>query len=396
MSDEQLPRRPKPAPSKRTKTATPRVAKRDLYQEVTDKLIAAIEAGTAPWQRPWQNVAAAGLPMNGASSRTYNGVNALLLMMTAQAEGYSDNRWYTFKQANEMGAQVKKGSKSTPVYFFKMLDAKGRELPGDGPVPREGQGPATDSPRQIPFLTEYRVFHASQIEGIEPMAQPTRNWTPLQAVQDLVERLKPDIRYGGNRAFYAPGPGRDFIQMPPEGAFPSAEAFAGTLAHELGHWTGAEHRLNRNFGTWGTEAYAAEELRSEICSALVCADLGIATPIDNHAAYIGSWVKKLREDKFEIFRAAKDARKMVDFLTGRQVQPAKTYPSEQHESVAVPALVVSSEPQPAPAAAMVNATLARARLAVEREQRIRRNGLVPVSQVLEGRLDLATPGMVGR
>ena len=363
--------------------------KRDLYQEVTDKLIAAIEAGTAPWQRPWQNVAAAGLPMNGTTQRTYNGVNALLLMMTAQSEGYSDNRWYTFKQANELGAQVKKGSKSTPVYFFKMLNAKGEAL-------EEGGAADGEQPRQIPFLTEYRVFHASQIEGIEPMAQPERSWTPLQAVQDLVERLKPDIRYGGNRAFYAPGMGRDFIQMPPEGAFPSAEAFAGTLAHELGHWTGAEHRLNRKFGTWGTEAYAAEELRSEICSALVCADLGIATPIDNHAAYIGSWVKKLREDKFEIFRAAKDARKMVDFLTGRQVQPAKTYPSEQHESVAVPALAVSSEHQAAPAAAMVNATLARARLAVEREQRIRRNGLVPVSQVLEGRLDLATPGMVGR
>lgn len=389
MSDEQLSPQPRPAASKRATKLPPRTVKRDLYQEVTDKLIAAIEAGTAPWQRPWQNVAAAGLPMNGTTQRTYNGVNALLLMMTAQSEGYSDNRWYTFKQANELGAQVKKGSKSTPVYFFKMLNAKGEAL-------EEGGAADGEQPRQIPFLTEYRVFHASQIEGIEPMAQPTRKWTPLQAVQDLVERLKPDIRYGGNRAFYAPGPGRDFIQMPPEGAFPSAEAFAGTLAHELGHWTGAEHRLNRKFGTWGTEAYAAEELRSEICSALVCADLGIATPIDNHAAYIGSWLKKLREDKFEIFRAAKDARKMVDFLTGRQVQPAKTYPSEQHESVAVPALAVSSEPQPAPAAAMVNATLARARLAVEREQRIRRNGLVPVSQVLEGRLDLATPGMVGR
>lgn len=389
MSDEQLSPQPRPAASKRATKLPPRTVKRDLYQEVTDKLIAAIEAGTAPWQRPWQNVAAAGLPMNGTTQRTYNGVNALLLMMTAQSEGYSDNRWYTFKQANELGAQVKKGSKSTPVYFFKMLNAKGEAL-------EEGGAADGEQPRQIPFLTEYRVFHASQIEGIEPMAQPTRKWTPLQAVQDLVERLKPDIRYGGNRAFYAPGPGQDFIQMPPEGAFPSAEAFAGTLAHELGHWTGAEHRLNRQFGTWGTEAYAAEELRSEICSALVCADLGIATPIDNHAAYIGSWLKKLREDKFEIFRAAKDARKMVDFLTGRQVQPAKTYPSEQHESVAVPALAVSSEPQPAPAAAMVNATLARARLAVEREQRIRRNGLVPVSQVLEGRLDLATPGMVGR
>lgn len=389
MSDEQLPRRPRPAASKRATKPPPHTVKRDLYQEVTDKLIAAIEAGTAPWQRPWQNVAAAGLPMNGASSRTYNGVNALLLMMTAQAEGYSDNRWYTFKQANEMGAQVKKGSKSTPVYFFKMLDAKGRELPGDGPVPREGQGPATDSPRQIPFLTEYRVFHASQIEGIEPMAQPTRNWTPLQAVQDLVERLKPDIRYGGNRAFYAPGPGRDFIQMPPEGAFPSAEAFAGTLAHELGHWTGAEHRLNRQFGTWGTEAYAAEELRAEICSALVCAELGIATPIDNHAAYIGSWVKKLREDKFEIFRAAKDARKMVDFLTGRMdLSPAAPPQPTKTIDVAPPRVTVAME---APVSASTLSVLSRARAASR--TRIPRQGLVPVSAVLaEAGLTHETPG----
>lgn len=371
MSDEQLSPQPRPAASKRATKLPPRTVKRDLYQEVTDKLIAAIEAGTAPWQRPWQNVAAAGLPMNGTTQRTYNGVNALLLMITAQSEGYSDNRWYTFKQANELGAQVKKGSKSTPVYFFKMLNAKGEAL-------EEGGAADGEQPRQIPFLTEYRVFHASQIEGIEPMAQPTRKWTPLQAVQDLVERLKPDIRYGGNRAFYAPGPGRDFIQMPPEGAFPSAEAFAGTLAHELGHWTGAEHRLNRQFGTWGTEAYAAEELRSEICSALVCADLGIATPIDNHAAYIGSWLKKLREDKFEIFRAAKDARKMVDFLTGRMdlspvapPQPTKTI------DVAPPRVAVAME---APVSASTLSVLSRARAASR--TRIPRQGLVPVSAVL--------------
>lgn len=382
MSDEQLPRQRRPAASKRTTKPPPRTVKRDLYQEVTDKLIAAIEAGTAPWQRPWQNVAAAGLPMNGTTQRTYNGVNALLLMMTAQSEGYSDNRWYTFKQANELGAQVKKGSKSTPVYFFKMLNAKGEAL-------EEGGVADGEQPRQIPFLTEYRVFHASQIEGIEPMAQPERSWTPLQAVQDLVERLKPDIRYGGNRAFYAPGPGRDFIQMPPEGAFPSAEAFAGTLAHELGHWTGAEHRLNRKFGTWGTEAYAAEELRSEICSALVCADLGIATPIDNHAACIGSWVKKLREDKFEIFRAAKDARKMVDFLTGRMgLGPAPpTQPTKTIE-VAPPRVAVAMQ---APVSASTLAVLSRARAASR--TRIPRQGLVPVSAVLaEAGLTHETPG----
>ncbi|CAN7176722.1 ArdC family protein [Acidovorax sp. LjRoot194] len=358
-------------------------AKRDLYQEVTDKLIAAIEAGTAPWQRPWQQVASAGLPMNGATSREYNGVNALLLMMLAQAEGYSDNRWYTFKQASDMGAKVKKGSKSTPVYFFKMLNARGVEADGES---AGGAEPGGKERRQIPFLTEYRVFHATQIEGIEPFAQPERQWTPIEAVQEMVERLKPDIRYGGDRAFYALGEGRDFIQMPPEGAFPSAEAFAGTLAHELGHWTGAEHRLGRKFGAWGTDAYAAEELRAEICSACLCAQLGIATSMDSHAAYVGAWVKKLRDDKFEIFRAAKDARRMVDYLTGSLVLDPK--PDEaiaQETSPALsPMLAHTQEVEPGADAAAIAAVLAKARKSIAQVQRARRSGLAPTVHGLEG------------
>ena len=357
-------------------------AKRDLYQEVTDKLIAAIEAGTAPWQRPWQQVASAGLPMNGATSREYNGVNALLLMMLAQAEGYSDNRWYTFKQASDMGAKVKKGSKSTPVYFFKMLNARGAEVDGES---AGGAEPGGKERRQIPFLTEYRVFHATQIEGIEPFVQPERQWTPIEAVQEMVDRLKPDIRYGGDRAFYALGEGRDFIQMPPEGAFPSAEAFAGTLAHELGHWTGAEHRLGRKFGAWGTDAYAAEELRAEICSACLNAKWGIATSMDNHAAYVAAWVKKLRDDKFEIFRAAKDARRMVDYLTGSLVLDPK--PDEaiaQESSPALsPMLAHTQEVEPGADAAAIAAVLAKARKSIAQVQRARRSGLAPTVHGLQ-------------
>lgn len=358
-------------------------AKRDLYQEVTDKLIAAIEAGTAPWQRPWQQVASSGLPMNGATSREYNGVNALLLMMLAQAEGYSDNRWYTFKQASDMGAKVKKGSKSTPVYFFKMLNARGAEADGE---PAGGAEPGGKERRQIPFLTEYRVFHATQIEGIEPFVQPERKWTSLQAVQEMVERLKPDIRYGGDRAFYALGESRDFIQMPPEGAFPSAEAFAGTLAHELGHWTGAEHRLGRKFGAWGTDAYAAEELRAEICSACLCAQLGIATPMDSHAAYVGAWVKKLRDDKFEIFRAAKDARRMVDYLIGSLVLDPK--PDEAiapaSSSALFPMLAHRQEVEPGADATAIAAVLAKARKSIAQMQRVQRSGLAPTVHAFEG------------
>ncbi len=362
---------------------TKKPAKRDLYQEVTDKLIAAIEAGTAPWQRLWQHVASAGLPMNGTTAREYNGVNALLLMMMAQSEGYSDNRWFTFKQASDLGAKVKKGSKSTPVYFFKMLNARGVEVEGGSGGGAEQNGKER---RQIPFLTEYRVFHATQIEGIEPFVQPERQWTPLQAVQEMVERLQPDIRYGGDRAFYAPGPGRDYIQMPPEGAFPTAEAWAGTLTHELGHFSGSVERLNRTFGAWGTDAYAAEELRAEICSATLCALLGIATPIDNHAAYVGAWVKKLRGDKFEIFRAAKDARRMVDYLTGRLVldpRPDETIAPENPPALS-PLSALTREVVPVSDAAAISAVLAKARKSIAQVQRARRSGLVPVAHVLEG------------
>jgi antirestriction protein ArdC len=127
----------------------------------------------------------------------------------------------------------------------------------------------------------------------------------------VVARLNPDIRYGGNRAFCAPGPGRDFIQMPHEGAFAGgtdstgastgAADFAGTLLHEISHWTGAGHRLNRQFGVWGSDDYAREEIRAELASAMLSAELGVPTTTENHAAYIGSWVKRLKEDKFEIF-----------------------------------------------------------------------------------------------
>lgn len=351
--------------------------RRDLYQEVTDKIVAAIEAGTAPWQRPWNKVASAGMPMNGASSRPYNGVNALLLMMTAQAEHYSDPRWFTFKQANELGAQVKKGSRSTPVYFFKMLDTRDGEEVGSK---AGGKSDEAKQARQIPFLTEYRVFHASQVEGIEPIVQPERQWSPIEVMQQMVERLKPDIRYGGDRAFFAPG--RDFIQMPPQGAFPSAEAFAGTLTHEIAHWSGGESRLNRKFGTWGTEEYAEEELRAEICSALMCAQYGIPTSIDNHAAYIGSWVKKLREDKFAIFRAAKDARKMADFLTGRLVLEPGPEPQSKPEDAPAPSANVRPLPQPALANAEVNAILAKVRSISKTKGNTRLGGLMPAGAVL--------------
>ena len=282
--------------------------RRDLYQEVTDKIVASIEAGTAPWLRPWADLAEMGMPQNGLSNRPYSGVNTALLFMASQAQGYDSNRWYTYKQAAELGAQVRRGEKSTAVVFFKMLQASER-----------GNDATQEKSRTIPFLTEYRVFNASQIDGLAPEQKLVRSWTPIEAVNEVVARLKPDIRFGGNRAFYAVGHDRDFIQMPHEGAFPSAGDFSATLLHEISHWTGAEHRLNRQFGAWGSENYDREEIRADLASSFLCAELGVPTNLDANAAYIGSFVRRLKSDKFEIFRAMKDASRIAEFVTGRLV-----------------------------------------------------------------------------
>lgn len=322
--------------------------RRDLYQEVTDKIISAIEAGTAPWQRGWTELAELGLPMNGESSRRYNGINSMLLFLTSQEKGYADNRWFTFKQASEMGAKVKKGEKSTSVYFFKMLQAS----------EQDGNSAKGDTPRMIPFLTEYRVFNAQQVEGIEPLNVLPREWTPIQAVEQVVERMQPRIEHGGNRAYYSPS--EHYIQMPHQGSFPSAAEYSGTLLHELSHWTGG--RLGRQFGVWGTDEYAREEVRADLASAMLSAELGVPLQLENNAAYIGGFLKRLKEDKFEIFRAAKDAQRICDYLTGRYV------PESQAQLDAVP--VAAPAPVSQPDVQPVNATVAA--LAAMRSKPIKR------------------------
>ena len=308
--------------------------RRDLYQEVTDRIIASIEAGTAPWQRGWAELAELGLPMNGQSSRQYNGINSVLLFLTSQERGHSDNRFFTFKQVNELGAKVRKGEKSTPVYFFKLLQASER----DG-VAAKSTG---DTPRMIPFLTEYRVFNAQQVEGIEPINVPERQWTPIQAVEQVIERLKPRIEHRGNRAFYSPS--QDYIQMPHQGSFSSAAEYSGTLLHEISHWSGNATRLARQFGVWGSDEYAREEIRADLASCLLAAEIGVPMQLENNAAYIGSFVKRLKEDKFEIFRAAKDAQRICDYLTGRYVPEVQAQP--EAVPMAAPAPVIEPVTKP--------------------------------------------------
>ena len=282
---------------------------RDHYQEVTDRIIAALEAGTPPWRRPWDPDKTGGpaMPRNAATGQRYRGINVLTLGMSVLAFSNADPRWATYKQAEDRGWQVRKGERGTTGYFFKRLEVRDDSKP-------EGD---EDAVKRIPLLRAFSLFHASQIDGIPDYVPPTIEeapWRAPEAAEIILANSGAVIRVGGERAFYSPA--TDHIQMPPRSAFATAEGFCGTMIHEAGHWTGAKSRLNRDLrNSFGSHDYAREELRAEIGQMMVCAELGIADcDFSNNAAYVASWLEKLRSDRKEIFRAAADAQRIADYL----------------------------------------------------------------------------------
>jgi antirestriction protein ArdC len=284
-------------------------APRDHYQEITDRIIAALEAGTPPWRRPWDPDKAGGpaMPRNAATGQRYRGINVLTLGMSALAFSSGDPRWATYKQAEDRGWQVRQSERGTTGFFFKRLELRDDTKPDDD----------EDAVRRIPLLRAFTLFHASQIDGIPDYIPPTiaeAPWCAPEAAEIILANSRAVVRIGGERAFYSPA--TDHIQMPPQSAFATGEGFFGTLVHELGHWTGAESRLNRDLrNRFGSHDYAREELRAEIGQMMVCAELGIADcDFSNNAAYVASWLEKLRSDRKEIFRAAADAQRIADYL----------------------------------------------------------------------------------
>lgn len=281
---------------------------RDLYQAVTDRIAAALEAGTKPWRKRWNATGNDGAQLR-ANGEEYRGINQLLLMLTSMEGGYSSPYWLTFKQALELKGNVRKGERSTEIVFYKKLTVEDRDAP-------EGE----EREKQIPLLRSYRVFNADQCEGLPERF--TAKPAPIiadgrardEAAEAALRSSGATIREGGNRAFFAPGP--DVVQMPPFAAFHSTGAFLATLAHELTHWTGHRSRLDRlKLTPFGTPDYAREELVAEIGAAFICARLGIAGDhMDDHAAYLASWLKVLREDKRAIFKAAAFAQSAADLV----------------------------------------------------------------------------------
>lgn len=288
------------------------MSKRDIHAEITAQIIAALEAGTPPWRRPWGNGFGPALPRNAVSGHRYRGVNALLLAWHPLALASGDPRWCTYHQAQEKGWQVRKGEKGTAIIFFKKI-----EIDDD----RDGEDNA--DPRFIPLIRTFVVFHASQMDGIPAWtkpAAPEQSWQTPEIVKAMLIASGVGLLIGGAEASYSLA--RDLIRLPPERLFRSPESWAATALHELAHATGHPSRLDREMPReYGSPAYAMEELRAELASAFVCAELGLPTELEQHASYIGGWLEALTHDKREVFRAAAVAQGIADWVLALIPQP---------------------------------------------------------------------------
>lgn len=279
---------------------------RDLYTEVTNRIVAALEAGVAPWIRPWDAQFEPG-PINAASRRSYRGINTVLLNLQAQARGYSRNAWLTYLQAQDVGAQVRAGERGTPIVFYKL-----REQPQMTTVERVEDEPR---PRVIPLLRCFVVFNLAQVDRLPERLrakEKTPAWDPHDAAEALLRESGARIQHGGAEAYYSPPDDR--IQLPERGCFASAADYYATALHELAHWTGHPGRLNRDLGRrFGEAAYAVEELIAEMGAAFLCAGCYLQGRL-RHENYIANWLKVLRSDKRAVFAAAAKAQQAVDFI----------------------------------------------------------------------------------
>lgn len=271
------------------------------HDEIVQGIIAELEAGTAPWVKPWAVDPGAnpGLPYNAATQREYSGINILQLWALSIMRGFGAGGFVTYRQAKELGGNVKKGSKGNRVVYV-------------GTVVRE------EDEKAFKFLKTYCLFHVSQCEGLPermypqplpPKPEPER----IASVERFISAVRADVRHGGNMAYYSPA--GDFIQLPEAGQFRTVEDYYATSLHEHAHWTGADHRLSRELhkGRFGDQQYAFEELTAELTAAFLCAHLGITGKLQ-HSEYLAIWVRLLKDHKKAIFSAAAKASQATDYL----------------------------------------------------------------------------------
>lgn len=275
----------------------------NLYQQVTDSIIAELEKGAAPWVKPWRADATA--DHNQISGKPYRGINRLLLGMASMAGGFASPAWATYKQWQELGYQVNKGEKATHIVFFKPMQGKTNAETGEVEA-------------GYCVIRGYAVFNATQTNF--PASAPIvtdSGFNPLPACEQFIIKTGAQVTHGGDAAFYMPS--QDRIQLPNKSAFDGELHYYATAFHELTHWTGAKSRLDRELsGRFGNPEYAFEELVAELGAAFTCADQGIQGEL-RHAGYIGHWLKACRADNKAIFKAAALAQKAADYLAALDV-----------------------------------------------------------------------------
>jgi antirestriction protein ArdC len=269
------------------------------FERITERIVTLLEQGTIPWHKPWK--VKTGLPRNLVSKKPYRGINVFLLM----AMSYESPHWLTFRQAIQLGGNVKKGEKSCPVVFWKQMKIEGKE---------------SGEPQKKPLLRLYHVFNAAQCEGLKdaPEEIPMPVTKPAEIVAGMPQ--PPVVKHGMAQAFYSPR--EDCVGMPEPERFESEAHYFATLFHELIHASGSEKRLNRASITerngYGSDPYCKEELIAELGSAFLCgyADI-VDRTIDNSAAYLEGWLKQFQNDRTLIVYAAAQAQKAADFILGR-------------------------------------------------------------------------------
>jgi len=295
-----------------TSTSTPNV-----YDRVTSAIVNAIEQGAGTYRMPWVIRQDKGFsPVSIGSAKPYRGVNVLVLWSQAQSRGYASSLWGTYRQWAELGAQVRKGERGSPVVYWGTVDCKQTD---------DSEAESGNCPRL--FAKGYTVFNADQVDGLKmpKRFQPKLSHNARIARAEAFFAPLANVRDGGNQAFYRPDK-PEAVYMPAFDQFPQPEQYYSVLAHETTHWTSHESRCDRELGKrFGDAAYAMEELVAELGSAFTMAHLELeTTPRVDHAQYIASWLKVLKADARAIFTAASKAQQAADYLIRQAGDSAST------------------------------------------------------------------------
>lgn len=282
----------------------------EYAEKIAKELIERLKQGTAPFQLPWQPDMGRDFPFNPVSGTEYSGMNRLNLMI----QGYSDPRWMTYKQAQSVNAQVRKGERGTGLVRL-ITHTEKIQKDEKGKIIRDENGEPVKERIQLenPYFKSFTVFNAEQIDGLPAWEKAPPVWIDHNRAEKLLKASGAVIHHRGNDAYY--NRTRDFIVLPPKERFIGQGEYYAVALHELGHWTGHADRLNRDMGgRFGDSSYAREELRAEISSMMMSRELGLPHNPDRHAGYVGDWVKVLTEEPMEILKASQDAAKIKEFI----------------------------------------------------------------------------------